>query len=242
MRETGQGLPDHPGLGPVASRRTIQEEVYQRLSHALMTGWFDPGQILTISSLSELFGTSHMPVREALRRLTAEKALEVVSTGSACVPTVSRARLNDLCNTRVIVEGAATELAAPHITSRDLRTLERAAADHAQAEDGVYAMMARNQEFHFTIYRASQSPVLIQLIEALWLRFGPYLRMLTRHMEPLLKTTDSRIYTQHHYAIIAALKKNDTAAAKAHLIEDIKTTQALLQTLCPADDQKSSVA
>ncbi|MBX3537472.1 MAG: GntR family transcriptional regulator [Chelatococcus sp.] len=45
-------------MGPVASRRTIQEEVYQRLSHALMTGWFDPGQILTVSSLSELFETS----------------------------------------------------------------------------------------------------------------------------------------------------------------------------------------
>ena len=43
-------------------------------------------------------------------------------------------------------------------------------------------------------------------------------------------------------AIINALKKGDTAAVKAHLIEDIKTTQTLLQTLCPTDDQKSSVA
>lgn len=236
MLGSGQGLPDSPGLRPVASRRTIQEEVYQRLSHALMTGWFDPGQILTISSLSELFGTSHMPVREALRRLTAEKALEVVSTGSACVPTVSRARLDDLCNTRVIVEGAAAALAAPHISARDLRTLERAAADHSLAEEGVYAMMAKNQEFHFTIYRASHSPVLIQLIEALWLRFGPYLRMLTKHMEPLLKTTDSQIYTRHHYAIIEALKSGDLDAVAVHLVEDIRTTQALLQTLCEAED------
>ena len=103
-------------------------------------------------------------------------------------------------------------------------------------------MMAKNQEFHFTIYRATHSPVLIQLIEALWLRFGPYLRMLTRHMEPLLKTTDAQIYAKHHYAIIDAIKTRDPAAVKAHLIEDIATTQALLQTLCPTDDKKSSVA
>jgi len=61
--------------GPLTARRTIQEVVYQRLSYALMTGQFDPGATLTISYLSELFGTSHKPVREALRRLTAENAL-----------------------------------------------------------------------------------------------------------------------------------------------------------------------
>ena len=56
----------HIALAPVSSRTTIQEGVYQQLRNALMAGSFDPGQTLTIASLAESFGTSNMPVREAL--------------------------------------------------------------------------------------------------------------------------------------------------------------------------------
>ena len=103
-----------PGLSlePVATRSTVQDGVYLRLSEALMNGRLDPGQQLTIASIAEMCGTSHMPVREALRRLAAEGALEVASTGSAHVPAASRARLDDLCEARMINEGAAGTKAA----------------------------------------------------------------------------------------------------------------------------------
>jgi DNA-binding GntR family transcriptional regulator len=204
-----------------------------------MTGRFDPGQSLTISSLADLFETSHMPVREALRRLVAENALEIASTGTAVVPTVNRARLDDLCNARVVVEGGATELAAPHIDARTIRALERMAEDHVDAyrDKSVPDMLARNQEFHFTIYGAAGSPVLLQMIETLWLRFGPYLRMLTEHLEPQLKTGDGESYTRHHFDIVAAFKAGDTGAARRHMEDDIRTTHALLQTLYPADTE-----
>ncbi len=235
MARTGAELQSELDLEPVSTRRTIQESVYLRLSHALMTGRFDPGQMLTISSLSELFGTSHMPVREALRRLVAENALEVASTGSAHVPTVTRERLDDLCDARIVVECAATERAAPHMTPRIIRSLEHLAREHLEAgrEQSIPTMLARNQEFHFTIYRASRSPVLIQLIEALWLRFGPYLRMLTQQMEPQLKTGEIDLYTRHHRDIIEALKLGNAAAARRHMRTDIESTQFLLRTICP---------
>jgi DNA-binding GntR family transcriptional regulator len=193
--------------------------------------------MLTISSLSELFGTSHMPVREALRRLVAENALEVASTGSAYVPMVTRERLDDLCNARIIVECAATEQAVPQIGPRLIRSLEHLAMEHLEAgrEESVPTMLSKNQEFHFTIYRASRSPVLIQLIEALWLRFGPYLRMLTQQMEPQLKTGEIDLYTRHHFDIIEALKARDAPTARRHMQEDIESTQFLLRTICPSD-------
>jgi DNA-binding GntR family transcriptional regulator len=224
-------------LEPVLARRTIQEGVYQRLSHALMTGRFDPGQTLTISSLSELFGTSHMPVREALRRLAAESAVEIASTGSACVPKVSRARLDDLCNARAIVEGAISEMAAPHIEARQIRALEHNMSEHVAAgrEENVHVLLAKNQEFHFMIYRSSGSEVMIQLVEALWLRFGPYLRMLSKHMEPLLKSENAENYVRHHVLMIQALKQGDAAAVREHMVDDIRSTHLLLQKLVPVD-------
>jgi DNA-binding GntR family transcriptional regulator len=242
LRRAGPLSLNNLDVEPVVVRRTIQEGVYQGVSHALMTGRFDPGQTLTISSLSELFGTSHMPVREALRRLAAENAVEIASTGSARVPNVSRARLDDLSNARVIVEGAATEMAVPNIDAQQIRALEYNLADHIAAgrEENIQALMAKNQEFHFAIYRASRSEVIFQLIESLWLRFGPYLRMLSKHMEPLLKSEDADTYTRHHQLMIDALKRQDAAAVREHMVDDIKTTQALLQTLVSADSKSSA--
>ncbi len=228
-------------LEPVSSRQTVQDTVYQRLAHALMTGRFNPGQALTIASLSELFGTSHMPVREALRRLAAENAVEIVSTGSACVPQVSQARLDDLFEARVLVEGAAAEKAAPRASPALIRALERSIVDQLAAgrESGVHAMLEQNQAFHFALYQAAGSDVLVQLIGALWLRFGPYLRLLTQHMEPLVRTGDADggadAFTRHHRAVVAALKAGDAAQVRASLVADIVDTQTLLRALLPPE-------
>lgn len=231
---------EHLDIEPVVARRTIQEGVYQGIVYALMSGQFNPGQTLTISAISSLFGTSHMPVREALRRLAAEGALENSSTGSARVPNVSCAKLADICLARQITEGAAAELATAHIDASTIRALEHNLADHIVAgkEQNVQLLLAKNQEFHFTLYRLSRSDVLIQLIQTLWLRFGPYLRMLSSRMEPMLKSRKGGSYTRHHKAIIDALKIRDGAAVRQHLIADIEATHALLQTLVPEESPK----
>jgi DNA-binding GntR family transcriptional regulator len=225
-------------LRPVAGRRTLQDEVHHGLAQALMAGRFDPGQTLTIGALAEQFGTSHMPVREALRRLAAENALEVSSSGTVVVPDVSRERLDDLCEARLVVEGAAAERAGGCMTPTILRRLDHLAREHAEAgrERDAAAMLARNQEFHFALYKASGSDVLCQLAGSLWLRFGPYLRMLTRQMEPQLGTGDIELYTRHHGDILAALELGDAAGTRRNLEADIRSTQHLLQPLCQSSD------
>jgi DNA-binding GntR family transcriptional regulator len=225
-------------LEPVSSRMTIQDSVYQRLRHALMTGLFNPGQTLTIASLAEAFGTSHMPVREAIRRLGAENALDVAPNGSTHVPNVSPARLDDLCLARIAVEGVAAELCALRVGPDTFGYLEANMRDHSRMgqEGDIYAMLAKNQDFHFTLYRASGSEVLIQLIETLWLRFGPYMRMLTQCIEPRLKSGALGSDPIHHRMILDALKRRDGSAARQALIEDIKSTQSLLQSLCLAEE------
>jgi DNA-binding GntR family transcriptional regulator len=226
-------------LEPVSSRTTIQEGVYQQLRNALMAGNFDPGQSLTIASLAETFGTSNMPVREALRRLAAENALEVAPNGSARIPAVTRARLDDLCRARIAVEGLAAELGIPHLTARDVATLEAIAADQHTIgrNSNVYELMAKNQQFHFTIYRASGSEVLLQLIETLWLRFGPYMRMLSASVEPLMRS-GAIDPADPHLAIIDALKAGDATRARDGVINDIRRTHEILRDYCPATEEE----
>lgn len=226
-------------LEPVSSRTTIQEGVYQQLRNALMAGNFDPGQTLTIASLAETFGTSNMPVREALRRLAAENALEVAPNGSARIPMVTRARLDDLCRARIAVEGLATELGVPHLTAKDIEKLETIAAEqHAIGRNSnVYELMAKNQQFHFTIYGASGSEVLLQLIETLWLRFGPYMRMLSASVEPLMRSGEIDP-ADPHLPIIDALKAGDVTRTRDAIVNDIRRTHEILRDYCPATEEE----
>ncbi len=219
---------------PVSRRVTIQDGVYQQLRHALMVGRFDPGQTLTIASLADSFGTSHMPVREALRRLAAENALEIAPNGSARVPAISKVRLDDLCRARIAIEGLAAELAVPNTGDADVNALEDLVKAHETSshEESIYTMLVKNQEFHFTLYQRSGSEVLLQLAESLWLRFGPYMRMLTRHLEPTLRSREGETYTRHHHDAIAALRRRDGAGVRQAISEDIKSTQTLLRPLC----------
>ena len=67
---------------PKLSRSTLNEEVYEQLKQALMSGKITPGSTMTIRSLASSFGISVMPVREALRRLVAEHVLILLPTAA----------------------------------------------------------------------------------------------------------------------------------------------------------------
>ncbi len=149
------------------SRVTVQEHVYGRLRELILNGGIEPGRTVTVVSLSEAFGVSAMPVREALHRLVAEKALTVVTGRSVGIPLLTAQRLHDLRRVRVAVEGTATEWAAQRLTASDLAELDRLIdqMETAKAEKNREVYVPANREFHFMIYRAADFETLLSLIE-----------------------------------------------------------------------------
>lgn len=218
----------------VSSRVTVQDGVYEQLRQALMWGSFEPSQAVTIAALAAEFGTSHMPVREALRRLAAENGLEIARNGSARVPNTSRERLDDICRVRVALEGLATELATPRMQALDVDRCRVLAREHeALGHDGkIYEMLRKNQEFHFTIYELSGSETLPQMIETLWLRLGPYMRLLSNHVRQEVDKGIIHPYSAYHYEMLDAIAAGDAKKAGGLMIQDIEATQRLLQKLC----------
>lgn len=88
-------------------RATIQDLVYEKLRELIQNGGIEPGRTVTVQSLAEAFGVSAMPVREAMHRLVAEKALKVVAGRSVGIPMLAVQRLEVLRRVRVEIEGAA---------------------------------------------------------------------------------------------------------------------------------------
>src|SRR3982751_1612532 len=77
-------------------RGHVQNQVFERLRRGLMVGAFMPGQVMSLRKLANGFGTSPMPIREALTRLVVVNALEETANGSVCVPRLSAERLEEL--------------------------------------------------------------------------------------------------------------------------------------------------
>jgi len=216
---------------PVSSRATVGDTVYRALRDALTVGQFDPGQVLTISAMSEVFQTSHMPVREALRRLATEGALEVGSSGSARVPAMDRKRLDDIIEARVLLERKATILAMPCATDETVKELARLARIHYEVANhrDMHDMLLKNRDFHFAIYRRSGSSVLPALIETLWLQYGPYMRILSDQVTNPHRQGDHEPYAIGHTKIVEAFGDRDADRAADEVEADIRRTQNQLQ-------------
>jgi DNA-binding GntR family transcriptional regulator len=204
-------------------RGTLPDEIYRRIRDLILDGGIAPGELVTIQGLAEAFGVSAMPVREALQRLTAERALTVVSGRSVGIPQLEAGRLSDLCRVRLEIETLATVWATSRLRPQDISRLERLVATMAQAvNDGNPRHYVRaNHEFHFVVYRASGSETLISIIEELWLQVSPYFHMLHGSGNYVLANRE-------HERLLIALKEQDAAAAGACIRADIEGAAAVL--------------
>ncbi|GLS85948.1 GntR family transcriptional regulator [Cypionkella aquatica] len=217
------------GLAPVG-RDTVQDRVYQELRRALIGGLFAPGQVLTIRQLADALATSTMPVRDALGRLITEQALEAMPNRTIRVPPITLERIEDLLRTRVLLEGEAMSLAASRMTPQLLATIGVIMAEWEEMRQGgdpaaVDREVTLNHAFHFEIYRACGSTVLIPMIESLWLQSGP----LTRAAIYAFSEAGAQDAARFHNDILSALHRGDGAAARAALVADISRPFAYLR-------------
>lgn len=209
---------------PGGRKRTIQDLVYEELRRSLMTGAFAPGEKISLRRLTEQTGTSMMPVREAVNRLIAERAFQVVPKRQVIVPMMTAAKFEEITYWRVQLEKAAARAACGNITPEAIRRLEEINARIVQAvqSDHREDLLPLNYDFHFTIYRASKLEVLLPMIESLWLQAGPF----TYYSTPSPKALWD---VRHHRSLIAALQRRDERAAGEAVSQDILTASRFLK-------------
>ncbi|WFR94710.1 GntR family transcriptional regulator [Rhizobium tumorigenes] len=222
-------------LAPVG-RETVQDRVYSELRRALIGGLFEPSQVLTIRGLADALVTSTMPVREALGRLITEKALEALPNRSVRVPPITLERIDDLLRARILIEGEAIALAAKRMGPKDITVIEGMLHewDEMRAlkqKKDVDREVTLNQTFHFEIYRACGSAVLIPMIESLWLQSGPCIRVAIYAFSEA-----GEVDTAHyHRSIVAALAAQDADAARVALVADISRPFTFLRNKLQTD-------
>ena len=175
-----------------------------------------------LRAAADVLGVSIMPVREAVSRLVADKALEVTPNRAVRVPLMSATQFRDLTKVRIAIEGHAAAQAAEHHDKADLLSIGRAEAamraeSQASAPDLPRAVEL-NKTFHFAVYEAAHSPILVEIIRALWLKAGPVINLdLRANPDRLAKGDAIRFHADMRRAIAAG----DGAAAREGVAADI---------------------
>ena len=156
---------------------TLHERIYGELKQALIAGHLAPGEVVTIRPLAQELGTSVMPVRDALLRLAAERALELLPNRSIRVPRMTRDGFEELYRIRGDLESMAASMAAEHIEPGEIAELEthQRAIQTARESGDSTAWVQANRDFQFCVFAAARSHHLMPMIESMWLQSGPIL-------------------------------------------------------------------
>ncbi len=209
---------------------TLGAQVLAHLRSQLITGLVAPGDKLSLRPLALQLGVSMQPVRDAVARLVAERALEVTPKRSVRVPLMAVAQFRELTAIRLCVEGFAAELAARRRGSGEHAALRRFEAafrrESKRRAPNFDAAIVANANLHFAVYRAAGMPALLAIIEGLWLRIGPVLNLDMRSGADRLGSGSAMAC---HAAMLAAIEGGDAAAACAALRQDIRSTAEYIE-------------
>src|SRR6266542_3701628 len=115
-------------------RVSLVDNVTERLRSALLTGDIQPGERIRVTALEKRFGVSHIPIREALRRLETEGLVVTLPQRTAVAAGVDLDGLYDL---RRMIEGEVAERAAERMTPEALASLREALAALEEAAADV---------------------------------------------------------------------------------------------------------
>jgi DNA-binding GntR family transcriptional regulator len=213
-------------------RVTLRDRAYDGLRDLLIAGQLAPGEKLSVRELAAELDMSPMPVREAVQRLVAERALEVRPQSAVRVPLMTRAHFIELTKIRINLEGMAAQTAAGEITPVELARVRRyherfrKSARHARPNPSV--VIRANQQLHFAVYQCARMPTLLRLIETLWLRIGPVLIFDLRSSPRRLHTLAAHGCHEH---LVAALEHRDGDAARRALVSDIESAAEYILSL-----------
>lgn len=213
------------------SHETQREWVYHRIKLALMAGRYQPGEKITIASLTESLKISATPVREALRRLAAERALVMSPNRSVSVPALTRTEVLAVRAIRERLEGYAARIAAGKIDRKRLVRLARIGRELAAARSRADArrIMWLNEVFHFTVYEAAGIPVLTDIIATLWLQSAPTLSLVFRPES--IGRYPADVQNRNNRALLATLRLRDGRGAERAVTAEIAAGSRLLQHL-----------
>ncbi len=187
------------------SNVTAQELVLASVRKAILSGVLGPGARLRQEELAEVFGTSRIPVREALRALEYEGLVSSEPHRGFTVTALDADDVEEVYGLRILLESEAVRLALPLLTDEDLEDLEVLFKVMQEVKSPDEQLAAR-ERFYIRLYSVTGRPRLVGLIIRLRQEVARVLRWATiQHSSSI------------HEHFFEAVRVGDADRAVAHL-------------------------
>jgi DNA-binding GntR family transcriptional regulator len=200
-----------------ARQLTAQDLVLSSLREAILTAALPPGARLRQEKLAEVFGTSRIPVREALRALEYEGLVTSMPRRGFTVTELDADDIEEVYDLRILLESHAVRLAVPLITDEDLQILEELYAQMVAAVSGDEQLAAR-ERFYTRLFGITGRPRLVAQISRLRQEIARSLRWPTLQHAP-----------EHHERFLEAIKAGDADGAAAQLASHYRRVAILIR-------------
>lgn len=203
-------------MNTIFFKTPVYEDVYRRLREMILFGELSPGQAVTIQGFADMLSVGMTPVREAIRRLSAEGALTFLGNRRVQVPQLTLSELEEVAYVRLMVEPKMAALAASHAVQADIDDLTRIdeALNATILRGDTRGYQEHNYRFHKRLSEIADAPILLTMANTLWMRMGPSLRVVRG------RNGTSNLPDMHQEAI-AALAGHDQDAAASAIERDI---------------------
>jgi len=213
---------------------TLKDSVYRALFQAIISGRLLPGERIALEPLAKQLDVSIMPVREALRKLEADR-LVTVRNRKITVNSLTVTNVKDILKVRLILEGSAVSEAAIVAELKTVSRLERFLTEMEQAEDAEGYLKA-NRAFHYALYKECNNPMLLEVIESVWERYSPYLHILLEDQGDF----STPVLVQHHYGMLEAYRKRDRRGIRRCLEKDLSEAAQRIMELIDSSEASDS--
>ena len=194
-------------IGMTIPRTGASEWVYQVIRKGITTGEFKGGMQLKQDEISEALSVSHIPVREALRRLESQGLVTIQPNRGAQVATLSRRDILDMMEVRATLSVMALRNSFEHFTEKDFEEMEACAS----AQPGARNLMEAeemNYRFHDLLGKYADNAVARLFMGLIHDNIDRYLRG-----NFYGKTKDRNISASEHRAIVSACREGDCEKA-----------------------------
>jgi DNA-binding GntR family transcriptional regulator len=166
-------MPDTADAQPQTLSKS--EKIYRKLQEGILSGRYVSGYRLVLDQIAREFGTSPVPVREAIRKLEAEGLVIFTRNVGAQVAGINIADYADAMQTLAYLEGVATSLAAPLVTAEQLDEARAVNAEMRRLRDEAFdpvRFTELNHRFHWVLCQSCPNRHLLDLLRREWQRLS----------------------------------------------------------------------
>jgi DNA-binding GntR family transcriptional regulator len=163
----------------VIESSSLVEAAARNLRAAILAGDLRPGATIRVRALEDSLGISHIPIREALRRLEAEGLVVTRARRTPVVAEVNMSDLNAVYDMRRLIELPIAKRARVSATQDDFDRVREAFADFEKvAEDpGSAAYWERHTAFHWALIEGGATSWTKRVLDPLWTASERYVRL-----------------------------------------------------------------